>query len=1043
MNWFQDLRSRRNAWHKANELNGFEDGIRRLMVDKYADPSHFVYELLQNAEDQGATEASFDLRPNCLIFKHNGSGFTQRDVENITGVCISQKAEEPNKIGRFGIGFKSVFAITSRPEIYSALEGNPFAFAIEHLVVPNPVDHASHHTNGWTTFKLPLLPDDDLGLYQIISERLENLGADTMLFLRNLLWIEWQDGERQGSYLCNRQQGGIIDLEEQLTAKGTSPRTLKKRYVKYSDDVQIEGADRHLEVSIAFLLEDGAIRPETGQSTLNVFFPTRELTHLKFRLHGPFLLNDGRANLRDGSEENRQLMQACARLLADTLPKLRDEGLLFSSCLGALPIRPSDFEGSAFRPLYDATLRALVTEALIPTEDGIHVPAALAKLSDSQPLRNLLGSLQLSTLFGNSASGAQQVRWVSADIQKNAVASKEVYDYLLRQARVEEVDADKFAARLDSDFLSAQSDDWMCSFYELLDNQQSLWRVKSGNQQQGILRGKPIIRTEAGTQIPPFREDGTPRVYMPSGIGAPERTVKKNVAANETARSFLTKLGLEVRSSTDEVLEVILPRIQRYDVESSLASYTTFLPEYLGDLAVIRSAIEKCSTARTSQLRTALLNTPFVLAYNSEDDSRLSLRRPQDVKTPTEELAYWFAGDPEVWFVSGDLFEEEVWEHINTFLNVGRQVIMDTLAPVFRTANHAGHVTLANEWGDHRRGLHRFDPGATIPGLEYAIANINTQRSRMLWNMLLSCSHLIRGKVEVSSRQSFENPTISELRSQIGELCISSAWLPDRFEAWSLPGESSLEELPEDFEIASPQAEALAAALGFKNAGEREALRHLGIPAEDAWVFRSLAQNPDLYLRIKDELARNAARASFPTSSIPDIGRLSQVVEDEARAAPEITYEVKSRSVRTSSPFAQDSRTYLASRYTDDDRELRCQACEQPMPFRLDDGSPYFEAIQLLNLVRQELYQNRLALCPVCAAKFHHALGNSDEDIYAQFMALTAECTTMPVVLARVPATIRFNPRHIVELQKAVQAVIERQTGHGASLHEAPHGGSA
>jgi hypothetical protein len=113
------------------------------------------------------------------------------------------------------------------------------------------------------------------------------------------------------------------------------------------------------------------------------------------------------------------------------------------------------------------------------------------------------------------------------------------------------------------------------------------------------------------------------------------------------------------------------------------------------------------------------------------------------------------------------------------------------------------------------------------------------------------------------------------------------------------------------------------------------------------------------------------------------------------------------------------------------------------MPFRLDDGSPYFEAIHLLHLVRQELYQNRLALCPVCAAKFQHAIGNSDEEIFAQFMSLSAERTTMPIALARAPSTIRFNPRHIVELQKAVQTVIDRQSGPNTDFAEGTQGGTA
>ena len=49
----------------------------------YPDPAHFIYELLQNAEDMEATEVSFKLFPDKLIFEHNG---TKR--ENLSGICI-------------------------------------------------------------------------------------------------------------------------------------------------------------------------------------------------------------------------------------------------------------------------------------------------------------------------------------------------------------------------------------------------------------------------------------------------------------------------------------------------------------------------------------------------------------------------------------------------------------------------------------------------------------------------------------------------------------------------------------------------------------------------------------------------------------------------------------------------------------------------------------------------------------------------------------------------------------------------------------------
>src|SRR5205807_6722743 len=134
--WFEEPSLMRKKFDDSVQENKFDKGIRHSTVEKYSDPVHFVFELLQNAEDQGATEAQFALFADRLIFRHNGKPFTRADVENITGIGNTEKTQEAIKIGRFGIGFKSVFAITDRPEIYTLLVGNPFAFAIEHLVVP-------------------------------------------------------------------------------------------------------------------------------------------------------------------------------------------------------------------------------------------------------------------------------------------------------------------------------------------------------------------------------------------------------------------------------------------------------------------------------------------------------------------------------------------------------------------------------------------------------------------------------------------------------------------------------------------------------------------------------------------------------------------------------------------------------------------------------------------------------------------------------------------------------------------------------------------
>src|SRR3954468_13652602 len=47
-------------------------GVKNSVVDKYSDQAHFIYELLQNADDAKATSASFGLTRDGLVFKHDG-----------------------------------------------------------------------------------------------------------------------------------------------------------------------------------------------------------------------------------------------------------------------------------------------------------------------------------------------------------------------------------------------------------------------------------------------------------------------------------------------------------------------------------------------------------------------------------------------------------------------------------------------------------------------------------------------------------------------------------------------------------------------------------------------------------------------------------------------------------------------------------------------------------------------------------------------------------------------------------------------------------
>ena len=163
---------------------------RVLLAERYDDRTHFVYELLQNAEDalgrrnewNGSRAVSFKLTDRALDVRHYGDPFNKDDVRGICGIAEGKKEED--SIGRFGIGFKSVYAFTDRPEVHSGVED----FAIERYVHPYPVPPIERKPEE-TVFLIPLRNTAD---YEDLSGGFGRLDARSLLFLRQIEQIRWR-----------------------------------------------------------------------------------------------------------------------------------------------------------------------------------------------------------------------------------------------------------------------------------------------------------------------------------------------------------------------------------------------------------------------------------------------------------------------------------------------------------------------------------------------------------------------------------------------------------------------------------------------------------------------------------------------------------------------------------------------------------------------------------------------------------------------------------------------------------------------------------
>uniref|UniRef100_A0A8C3SH40 HEPN domain-containing protein n=1 Tax=Chelydra serpentina TaxID=8475 RepID=A0A8C3SH40_CHESE len=129
------------------------------ILREYTEEADLFKELIQNAEDAGARACSFLLDLRChgggtaglldpgmaachgpALWSYNDAVFTQEDLVNITRVGAATKEGQEGKIGRFGLGFNTVYHVTDVPSVLSGSILLIFDPNVTHLRkhIPNP-----------------------------------------------------------------------------------------------------------------------------------------------------------------------------------------------------------------------------------------------------------------------------------------------------------------------------------------------------------------------------------------------------------------------------------------------------------------------------------------------------------------------------------------------------------------------------------------------------------------------------------------------------------------------------------------------------------------------------------------------------------------------------------------------------------------------------------------------------------------------------------------------------------------------------------------
>lgn len=960
--------------------------VFKLLAALYADRTHFIYELLQNAEDAEAKQVEYHLFADRLELRHDGRDFTERDVRAICRVGQSGKIDDLTKIGRFGIGFKSVYGYTDNP----AIRSGPHDFRIEGFVKPHEVPPLPG-ARGWTTIVLPFdkaeadEPDAEEALYEI-SEGLEALNEWSLLFLENVrtvMVVNHDTGLRTQHVKRSTQQG----RSRRLTITIDHPeQPVESTWLVWSRTLESVGVPgRSVEFAVQAEKADGRGRYEPValvSPPIVVFFPTDKESHLGFLFQAPFRTTPSRDNVAADDATNKAIVGVAAELLLEMVLDLRDRSLLTPEFLETLPIDPYLFEeDSLLHSLHTATVEAFQNHELVPCQNGGHARGDQAVLARTSALEDLLTDAQLSAVSG------QPAHWAAEDLEDG------FRDFLTEVLDVDEVTPQWLLPRLTADFLGEQPTDWIRRLYEFLGTVRALSRAILTNAPNA--RHQPIIRLADGTQVVPYDDQDRPVAWLPCENPTRLAVVHPDTVASPEALGYLKHIGYREPDVIGDLCEFTFPAYRTLSLEQ------LDVAEHLRDVQMVCEALES-GRSGSGTLRALVDETPFLIGVSPVTTVR-ALCVPSTLYINNLETRTLCGDDPDAIFVDADTYES-----IGTAIeNLG---VRQTIRPGFKAPDWMGHVPIWDWHGDHKRGLERFDPGAACPELDHALDNPTLERALWIWNKVaIPYRHLVAGQVERATRQDYSNSRTDEEISHLGKRLREAAWLPSG-EGFVRPAVLELEDLPPEFSRNSD----LAVALDMRAGIFREFSRETQIPAE---LLQGLTENPDLLeeaLRLlaartgaRDDDADDAEPADEDPLTEPlDESRFQQELlaafdRPEWRSAaptdganhetPGTVQNASLRRARTADEIEgeQEQEPPVRDRFQAVPRrkwerkknatraalqELyrgRCQICQGG--FQKADGSPYFEGLYLVSYTKASWIDrlgNVLCLCATCSTKF-------------------------------------------------------------------------
>ena len=411
------------ALNLQKQLN---NALQLLSHDLYSKKSHFVLELVQNADDnrygsEVTPHLTFQMAPKRLVVVNNEAGFTEDNIQAICSVGASSKAKEiTGYIGEKGIGFKSVFTVSDAPEIHS----NGFHFRFDRTdernllgyVVPNWCGPTEEAQPNLTTIILPAGKD-----YQFGPETLVDLDARLLLFLNKLRQLTLAQGGRRVTYRRS-DKGDVSHLTSEEVSEGGGASTVEAQYIRaemnflmkepFSDEKR-PGIERS-KVVLAFPIDEaGAAKPDLT-SHVFAFLPVRKMG-FKFAIQADFILSASREEISVDKRWNQGLRGGIATVFLHAVELFKKTDALAFSYLQYLPAE-NDIPDPFFHSVRQNIIDQLSKAACLPSASGDWKKPSELRIAGNS-FRTLFPSEVAIELFGFDYIDQRiQVGWLASGI---------------------------------------------------------------------------------------------------------------------------------------------------------------------------------------------------------------------------------------------------------------------------------------------------------------------------------------------------------------------------------------------------------------------------------------------------------------------------------------------------------------------------------------------------------------------------------------------------------------------------------------------------